>query len=158
MRPSAKRRVGGDCVDLLRHVEFFQGLNEKALVRLAALFEERPLRREEVLFRQGESSDRLYLVKTGFVDVVVDVSGPGREASHTLVRLGRGQSVGEMSLVDRGPRSATIRAATDDAVVAWAPFEAIDALCQEDARIGYQIMRNIAADLSFRLRHRDQET
>ena len=86
------------------------------------------------------------------------VQSPAAAEGHVVVRLGRGQSVGEMSLVDRGPRSASIRSAMDETVIASAPFDAIDALCQADPRIGFQIMRNIAADLSFRLRHRDLET
>ena len=99
-------------VGLLRHVEVFQGLATKELERLAGLFEEQRLARGEVLFRQGDKSDRLYLVKDGFVEVQLEDGIDGAGEARTLVRLGRGQSVGEMSLVDRGRRSATIRGAT----------------------------------------------
>jgi CRP-like cAMP-binding protein len=83
--------------------------------------------------------------------VVIDLV---RMASAAILNLGPGQSVGEMSLVDTGVRSATCRAATDNTLVASITRDAFERLVDSDPRLGYRIMRNIAADLSFRLRHR----
>ena len=125
---SAARQAERDAIALLRHVEVFQGLAEKELRRLAGLFEEQRLDQGEVLFRQGSKASRLYLVRDGFVEVQIEDPTGDHGGPRTLVRLGRGQSVGEMSLVDRGTRSATIRGATPDTVVVSAPFDAIDGL------------------------------
>lgn len=156
-----RRHTGNEAteevVDLLRNVEVFQGLGEKPLRRLAALFEVRVMEPGEILFQQGEKAERIFLVKEGLVAVEVDALAQTTCDCHTVLGLGRGLSVGEMCLVDRGDRSATVRACGEGAVVASAPFHAIDALCQKCPKLGYRIMRNIAADLSFRLRHRDQE-
>ena len=65
------------------------------------------------------------------------------------------QLIGEMSLVDRGPRSATVRAIQDPTIVQVIQHEEFQALCQKNNRIGYLVMLNIAADLSFKLRHRN---
>jgi CRP-like cAMP-binding protein len=58
-----------------------------------------------------------------------------------------------MALVDRGPRSATVRCVTD-ATLNVIERDAFENLCQSSAQIGMVVYRNLAADLSFKLRHR----
>ncbi len=72
-----------------------------------------------------------------------------------VVQLGDGQIVGEMALVDRGPRSATVRVVSDGAVLQVISAGDFLRLCDEDHQLGYLVMRNMAADLSFKLRHRN---
>jgi CRP-like cAMP-binding protein len=140
-----------ELVSLLRSVEMFAGLNEQQFANLAGIFVERELKEGETLFRQGDEGDSLCLIRDGFVEIVVE----GESSQHTIVNLGPGQIVGEMALIDRGTRSATVRAATDATHVAVVTRIAFEALCEKHTDIGYVIMRNIAADLSFKLRHRD---
>jgi CRP-like cAMP-binding protein len=71
-----------------------------------------------------------------------------------VVNLGRGQIFGEMSLVDRGPRSASVRAAQDHTIVHSVEGDNFSTLCGRNLHVGYVVMRNMAADLSFKLRHR----
>ena len=61
----------------------------------------------EVVCRQGEPGNCMYLVQSGKVEVVHE--GAGVET--ILGRLRAGDIFGEMAIVDRGPRSATVRAA-----------------------------------------------
>jgi len=68
-----------------------------------------PVRLEpgQVLFRTGDEADAVYVVLTGELDVAVP--GPdGREV--WLAKLGAGALVGEMGVLDGGPRSADVRA------------------------------------------------
>jgi CRP-like cAMP-binding protein len=60
----------------------------------------------QVVFRQGEPGDRLYIVKSGVLEVVA--AREGGEAT-TLAYLGEGEVVGELALLTGSPRSATIR-------------------------------------------------
>ncbi len=142
-----------DLIKLLRSVEMFSGLSDEQLSQLADIFEERTLHEGEVLFRQGDEGNSMAIICEGFVEVVIESSDTPQ--GRTIVTLGPGQSVGEMALIDRGPRSATVRAAADHTVVVCVGREAFERLCESNTAIGYAIMRNIAADLSFRLRHRD---
>lgn len=135
---------------LLRSVEMFAGLTDEEFTQLAGIFQQRPLSDGEILFQQGDPGDSLCLIQRGFVEIVAESDGQEK----TLVNLGPGQSVGEMALIDRGTRSATVRAATGDTVVAVVSREAFEDLCEQNTNIGYKVMRNIAADLSFRIRHR----
>jgi CRP/FNR family cyclic AMP-dependent transcriptional regulator len=139
-------------VDLLRNVEMFAGLSDEQLELLADRFEERTLERGDVLFKQGEQGDTMCLIQEGFLEVVFE---PQDGVEKPLVRLGPGQSVGEMTLIDRGPRSATVWVISDRTQIASITREAFDTLCEANTDLGYQVMRNIAADLSFRMRFRD---
>ena len=71
-----------------------------------------------------------------------------------MVNLGKGQIIGEMALIDQGPRSATVRAISV-AVVQVIRRVDFEAVCEKNTRIGYIVMKDIAADLSFKLRHRN---
>lgn len=63
----------------------------------------------EVVFRQGDFPDRLYLIGTGEAEVIREMPG-GEEVS--LARLQPGEFFGEMGIMGNSPRSATVRAAT----------------------------------------------
>lgn len=138
--------------EILSSVEIFDGLNNDELAQVAMICRERRLQKGEAITRQGQSGDELYIVTQGFVEVVL---GEGAATSRVVVNLGSGQIIGEMSLVDQGPRSATVRAIEDPTIVQVIQRRDFDNLCQNNFHIGFIVMRNIAADLSFKLRHRN---
>ena len=80
------------------------------------------------------------------------LAAPGPQA---IVSLGQGQVFGEMALVDRGTRSATVRSVDDGTIINSISQDDFTSLCEKNTAIGYVVMRNIAADLSFKLRHRN---
>lgn len=141
-----------DLIKLLRSNELFAGLSNEQVEKLASIFEERTYKQGEVVFSQGEEGDRLFLVRAGFVEVVTRTGG-SEGGERPIVNLGPGQSVGEIALIDKGSRSATVRAIGDETIIVSIARTAFENLCDSDTAIGYRIMRNIAADLSFKLRH-----
>jgi CRP-like cAMP-binding protein len=141
-----------ELVKLLRSNELFAGLSDSQVGKLASIFHEKTFSKGEMVFAQGEKGDRLYLVRSGFVEVVAQNEGDTAN-SKALVHLGPGQSVGEIALIDQGPRSATVRSVEDGTSIAYVGREEFEKLCDSDSAIGYRVMRNIAADLSFKLRH-----
>ncbi len=119
---------------------------------LAAVCEERRYPLNEIITQQGEVGEELFIVYEGFVEVVRAGSTP-ENSPRTIVHLGEGQIFGEMALVDRGPRSATVKAASDQTKILAIKRGDFDRICEKNHHIGYVVMRNIAADLSFKLRH-----
>jgi len=139
-----------DTVELLKGVDMFEGLTEQELRRVGAICREAKYAKGQIVTSQGEEGDEMFIVRDGLVEVTVGEAGEG---PRTVVNLGTGQVVGEMALVDRGPRSATVRCVTD-AMLNVIERDAFENLCQSSAQIGMVVYRNLAADLSFKLRHR----
>lgn len=138
--------------EILKGVELFDGLKDDELVKVISLCHERHYKENEVVAKQNSPGDELFIIQEGFVEVAI--GGRAGGASKVIVNLGTGQTVGEMSLVDQGPRSATVRAINTPTIVQVIKEKDFDTLCNKNTRIGYVVMRNIAADLSFRLRQR----
>ncbi|MBD0293384.1 MAG: Crp/Fnr family transcriptional regulator [Jiangellaceae bacterium] len=93
--------------DVLRRAPLFRELDDEAAAALRASMTEVHLARGEVLFREGDPGDRVYVVMSG--KVKLGRSAPdGRE--NLLALLGPGQMFGELSLFDPGPRAATATA------------------------------------------------
>ena len=74
--------------------------------------DERTLTGGEFLFREGESADYGYVVKTGQIEIVKS----GIDGEIILTELGPGSLFGEMALIDGSPRSAGARASVDSSV------------------------------------------
>jgi CRP-like cAMP-binding protein len=94
-------------VELLRRTRLFAGLSEPILRALADRAIERSFPRHGRLFYQGDPGTGLFVVASGLVKVVV-TSEDGEEM--VLVTLGPGEALGELSVVDGGPRSASAEA------------------------------------------------
>lgn len=136
-------------LDILRYVEIFQGLDADQLAQLGALLLTEDYAAGSVICKQDDPADTLYIIVRGQAEIQVQGAG----SSQAVVYLGSGQIIGEMTLVDAGTRSATVIAVDDDTQVASLPHAAFNDLCEAHPRIGYRVMRNIAQDLSFKLRH-----
>jgi MFS family permease len=98
-------RVKEGVVDLLRHVPEFAELPMTAVERVAEGMVAFSAPAGTALMTQGESGDRFVVIESGEIEVVVD----GRP----IHRLGRGAGVGEIALLRRSPRTATVNAITD---------------------------------------------
>jgi CRP-like cAMP-binding protein len=149
-------------IDFLRRSELFAGLTEAQIERIAAISQAVTYDAGGTVIHEGDPSDEMYVISDGMVEVLVS-SGqipdvPGAPQMTTIVRLGQGQFFGEMALVDQGVRSATIRCIEDGTTLHVIPRESFWHLCETDLQIGFVVMRNIAADLSFKLRHRNLQT
>jgi CRP/FNR family transcriptional regulator, cyclic AMP receptor protein len=94
-------------VDLLRRTRLFAELGQATLQALADRSIERSFPRHGRLFYQGDPGTGLFVVASGLVKVVV-TSEEGEEM--VLVTLGPGDALGELSIVDGGPRSASAEA------------------------------------------------
>jgi predicted MFS family arabinose efflux permease len=92
-------------ISLLHGVHMLQPLPLPAIEHLARGLEPVHVRAGQAVFRQGDPADRFYVIETGTADVI----GDGR----LVTTLGPGEGFGEIALLRRVPRTATVRAATD---------------------------------------------
>ena len=136
--------------NIIRGIDLFEGLTSTELDEIAAICQPRRFKKDDLLAVQGEIGEEIFFIMEGVVEVLINTE---QETPKVVVNLGTGQIIGEMSLVDRGPRSATVRAIHDPTIVQSILHQDFHDLCKRKTRIGYVVMHNIAADLSFKLRH-----
>ena len=91
--------------DLLRNVPLFSGLDDRELESLADEFNERRFSAGESIALEGEGGLMFFVVESGEASVEVG----GQEVG----TLGPGASFGEIALIDRRPRTATVKAQSD---------------------------------------------
>ena len=141
-----------DLMEIVKMVELFEGLPDPDLKEIVSLCQKRSYNENEIIAAQNAPGDEMFIIQDGFVEVAVD--SPENTGRKVIINLGSGQTVGEMSLIDQGTRSATVRAISNPTVVHIISQKDFEDLCERNARVGYIVMRNIALDLSFRLRQR----
>ena len=96
--------------ELFERIDFFSGLDEKILRKLAEAAVTRQYGRDEVIVRQGEMGLGLYIIVRGRVKVEREQpAGPPIK----VAELGPEQFFAEMSIVDNKPRSATVSTMED---------------------------------------------
>lgn len=144
-----------DLLSLMRHNTLFRGLNDLQLGRLAQIMRREQYGEGQTIVEQDGVGDSMYVIASGQVSVMMHGA---RGAKRTALYLGIGQLFGEVALLDEGARTATIAATQDDTVVYALPRGAFNRLCSEDHALGYVIMRNLATDLAFKLRHQNLDS
>jgi CRP-like cAMP-binding protein len=135
----------------LREVGLFGGLADGVLESLAKSLPTHWISPGAVLFKEGDAAHCLYVLIDGEVEVLKK-SRDGRE--HRVALLGPTDCVGEMSLIDVQPRSATVRAVAPARVLRVAS-EDFDRLYRQDVKSYALVVLNVARDLSRRLRVAD---
>jgi len=137
-----------DVQEALGKINLFRELAPEGLQRIAAIATEETYRVGEVIFREGEPGEKLYLILEGRVRISREVSGMGEEA---LAILGPGDAFGEMSMIDDFPRSADARVHEKCRVLAISK-DAMEDLLFLHKDLAYEILWNFVKTLSSRLR------
>ena len=137
---------------ILQGVPVFAGLGDAALSLLANAAEEAVFRAGEVIVREGEPGNRMYIIRSGKVEVVKHLSEPHETI---LAVLGAKDFVGEMSIVDSVVRSASIRAVEDTTLYSLKGIDLYRLFKKYPEQYAIVIL-NIARDLARRLRALDE--
>lgn len=89
-------------LDLLKKTVVFADLDEGELARVAEICQEQTFKSGEVIFKEGDPGNRLFVIASGEVRISRTIPGSGEEA---LAILKAGSCFGEMSVFDRSERS-----------------------------------------------------
>jgi CRP-like cAMP-binding protein len=141
-----------DKLDVLRRSPLFEMLSQPELEVLAELSRQRRFAAGEVVFREGDAGDALFVLAKGEVEVLAR----GHGGERLLAVLEPPTAFGEMSLVDREVRSATVRAKS--ACVALQLTAENFTAFRKRSRDGFTLfLVNVARLLSSRLREADHK-
>jgi CRP/FNR family cyclic AMP-dependent transcriptional regulator len=134
-------------------VPLFEGLSRAHLESIGALVTERRLLSGEVIFREGDSGDALYVLLQGNVRISKRIRGVGEEA---LAILEPGSCFGEMALIDSFPRSADAIAHTD-CVLGVIQKADMEQLLRLDQGLACELLWRFVRTLSARLRETNEK-
>jgi CRP/FNR family transcriptional regulator, cyclic AMP receptor protein len=95
----------GQLREFMRDVPLFAGLLRSELDRVALVMKPIHVSAGELVCTEGEPGHEFYVIADG--EMAIERGG------HTAAKLSTGDHFGELALLDRGPRSATVRALTD---------------------------------------------
>ena len=138
---------------------FLLGIDEDTFERLSVIAKYHEYQPGEIIIHEGEQKDEILLIEEGQVEVFKTGNSAESEnqkitnlaGSNKLYDLYQGDVLGEMSLIDVEPPSASVRAVTTVGI--WSmPRLAFNAVLQENLEAFNTILANIARILSRRLR------
>lgn len=144
----------------LKQSDIFYQFTPAQLEMVANLCQEVLFQEGETIFKENSSSQELYIITQGEVEISINpalVSSPAKsnQAGSVIATLRRGQSFGEIALVDEGIRSASARAAQKDTRLLVIARDKLIMLCETYPQLGYRLMYNFAADLAMKIRNTD---
>lgn len=146
-------------VNFLKQSDIFYQFTPTQLELVANLCLEANFQKGELIFKENTGSKELYIIVQGEVDIFVDPSLISAEdlgsENEVIATLRRGQSFGEVALVDEGLRSASACAAGADTRLLIIPRDKLIMLCDTYPQLGYRLMYNLAADLAMKIRNTD---
>ena len=136
-------RVRGTCSEeLLGRMPLFEACNKRQLGQIAALTVPAGLKKGTVMTRQGAAGGLAFVIITGRAEVVRD--------GKRLALLGPGDVIGELSLIDGEPRSATVTATSDLEVLELDRADLLELMTKAPP-----VVRKLLESLARRLRDAD---
>lgn len=122
----------------LARVPLFEGISQASLDRLTEATGEVEFSAGQFIVRQGQVGSGLYIIVSGTARVV--------SGSRELARLGPGDFVGELAVIDQQPRLASVQAVDDTVCLALASWDLLE-LLRHDSALALNLIRGLAARL-----------
>lgn len=126
--------------------------NANELTLLSSFGDSRSYQADDIIIREGDENDHLYLVLKGKLEVLQTFDGQTRP----VATLEAGDSLGEVSVFDPGPASATVRA-TSEAEVWLISRSSLDRLHAANPKVAYRLLSRITTCLSKRMRNMNDQ-
>lgn len=133
---------------VLREMLFFEEFTEEELVFFSRHVSLRYFPEKTTLFKKGDIGDYLFFIVEGAVDIKIE---PADTKSIIIASFERGACVGEMSIVDDYPRSATVLV-TQPSELLLLTRNRFELICKEEPQVGIKFLRGLSKNLSIRLR------
>ncbi len=139
------QKIGVAIINLLRALPIFEGLGDGELRKVARLFTQKLYRPGEKVFNKGDSGKEAFIVMRGQIDICLEESTPA------IASVGNGQIFGELAFLDGSARGA-YAIANQPSIILVIQRSAFNDVVQREPHLGMVVMRNIAMDLSNKLR------
>ncbi|HEX4856012.1 MAG TPA: SulP family inorganic anion transporter [Limnobacter sp.] len=151
LEQSAEQPGLKDAEDTLLQSHLCDDMDPVQFAQFSAYWEPAHLAVNQVLFKAGDAPCGLYILQQGQLSAWHEKGDNGER----LMRFCPGSLVGELSLIDNKPRSATLQADTDCRLL-FLPARHFDTLRQEQAELGRLMLNNLAREMALRIRLANQ--
>ena len=150
----------GKYINSLKETDLFYNLSQMQLEMVESLCEEVIFQQGEVVIAENSHDKELYIILRGDAEVLINpgLVSPMQAVSakmQKIASLSRGQSFGEIALVDEGARTATVRTTGKETLMLKISRDRLLLLCTTYPELGYKIMYNLAVDLANKIRNTD---
>ena len=150
----------GKYINSLKETDLFYNLSQMQLEMVESLCEEVIFHQRDVIIAENSREMELYIILRGDAEVLINpgLVSPMQAVTarlQTIASLSRGQSFGEIALVDEGVRTATVRATAKETLMLKISRDRLLLLCSTYPELGYKIMYNLAVDLANKIRNAD---
>jgi len=138
-----------EIIDFFINIPLFEKINGEEVKVVARHMDTIDLNTGDILFRESDKGNYVFFIKEGELDVLKKSETSGKDV--TLATLREGQSIGEMSIIDDFPRSATIQAKKRSKLYILSK-SAFDMILNKHPKIGIKLLKGISHLLSKNLR------
>ena len=133
-KSEGRRRELAPTVSLLHNLDIFTGMPRHSLEALAGASTEERLTPGEVLIHEGDKADDFFVIRSGYLEVLS--SGEAGASARKIRDLGPGDYAGEIGLVEKIPRTATVRTVSDATVLRITGSDFLEAVGQAPGSSG----------------------
>ena len=134
--------------DLILSLPLFDAFKMDELDTLSRHMNYMEILRGDYLFSEGDKGDYMCFVVRGLLDVLKKTT---KGDFRVIARLGKGNTIGEMSIIDKSPRSASV-VARQPTVVIILTKKGFDILTQKHPTLGVTLLKKIMRLLSLNMR------
>jgi len=133
----------------------FKALNDKEIEEILPYFEEKFIKKDEFIVKEGEYSDKAFVLTSGEVSVIKETIYKD-DYIITDIKAGGDEFFGEVNLIDRGLVTSTIKAKTDCEILQITHNDFIN-MMDEKPTIAIKLLWVVAYDITKHLRKADSD-
>lgn len=141
---------------VLELVDLFSDLDPRQLEQIFRICETVKFQKDDVIFEHNSSNNDFYIILEGKVEIQTHRDSVSTRASDgrqkPVAVLFRGQSFGEVALVDQGLRAANAVCSSETCTLLRIRREDFMKMLQDDLEMGFIVMSNLASDLCVKIR------
>ena len=134
-------------IEILKQMVLFHDLDSLELIQLSKLVTHKKYEKSDMVLAEGDMGDSLFVVKNGQFRAFVIRNGIEQQ----LATFNVGDSFGEMSLIDKQPRSASISALSDGELLEFTK-ESFETIMGYSQKLQIKLLQNLVNDVSLKLR------
>jgi len=137
-------------IEALRRSELCNGLSDAELESFVKIFHCKYAKKNEVVLKEGEPSNELYIISRGRISVnILSSSSPGEYEK--IATLKDNDVYGEFAMLDGSTRSASI-VAEEDSNFLYVDYLDFHRFLEKNEHVGFVVMKNLAKILTAKLR------